>query len=111
MIKNDNSEPIFFDTNDEPVHILPSNGRYFLVSEVFELLNANSHDDLDRIEVYKGALYCIELRDQLEYNQKATSFWFNNAKYLNRQHGILGKAIFIPNELDLYTGMDTVHVE
>ena len=111
MIQKDNKSPVLFDETDQPKFIEPQNGRFFQPSEVFELLKADENDDLDRIEVFNGALYCIELRKSLYYNKVATQFWYNNARNLNREHGILGNAIFIPKELDLYDGMDTIHIE
>ena len=108
----DNKQPILFRPDSEEYHeITPQNGNAFFASEVFDILDANDLDDLDRIEVYNGALYCIELRDNLAYNRTATSFWRNNAAYLNRRHGILGLAIFIPHTMDIYEGMDTIQVE
>ena len=111
MIGKDNKHPVLFDETDNPKLVQPINGKFFQPSEVFELLKATENDDLDRIEVFNGALYCIELRSRLYYNRTATQFWYDNARNLNREHGILGNAIFIPKDLDLYDGMDTLHIE
>ena len=107
-----NDNPILFDINQDPKEILPLNGRSFFVHELYSLLRANDYEDLDRIEVYNGALYCREtITEQTPYNRKATEFWYNNAPYLNRPNGITGIALFIPNSMDIYDGMPTLHVE
>lgn len=105
-----NDVPILFRETEE-IDIMPENETCFFVSEIYDLLCADEYEDLDRIEVYNGAIYCRCVEDDTMYsNEFATQFWYNNAAFLNREE-IRGHAVFVPNDMDIYGGMDTIHVE
>ena len=101
---NQNNNSILFDINNFPVKVEPSNGSRFTVEEVYELLKVSEEEDLDRIEVFNGAIYCSEIRESKKLNNSASEFWFDNAPHMDRD-GIVGNAMFITKSQDLYFGI------
>lgn len=105
---SENKFAILFEVNNFPVKVEPKNSVRFSVDELYSLLKAQDDQDLDRIEVFNGALYCLEIRTNLKLNNSASQFWFNNAPHMDRD-GIVGHALFIPTDQDVYTGSDSYH--
>lgn len=102
---SENNKSILFELNNFAVKIEPSNGIRFSVDEIYELLKVSEKEDLDRIEVFNGALYCSENIENKKLNNQASQFWFDNAPHIDRD-GIVGNAIFINEKQDVYFGVD-----
>jgi len=100
--------PILFSINEDilPKQLLPSNGRTFSIAEIFEFLIVSSdHDDLDRIEIFDGALYLNPV-DKI-FNKRASKFWFSNSAFFDRDH-LSGSVMFIPTRYDPYQGKNKI---
>jgi hypothetical protein len=102
---NQNNFAILFTTNNFAVRVEPKFNNKFTVEEIYRLIKASDNEDLDRIEVFNGALYCFEQSSNKDLNEQASKFWFENARHMDRD-GILGDSIFIPTNQDVYTGFD-----
>jgi hypothetical protein len=98
---SENNIAILFTISNFSVAVKPLFNNRFTVEEIYRLLQANDDEDLDRIEVYGGALYCFEEHTKHVLNNMASEFWFENAPHMDRD-GIVGNALFIPTKQDLY---------
>ena len=99
---------IVFSINEDilPRQVTPNNGRTFDLSEIFDLLNVPKNvNDLDRIEIFGGALY-LNPENKI-FNRSASEFWFNNSPHFDRDY-LTGTVLFIPKPQDVYQGRDQI---
>ena len=52
-----NEYPLLFTDEMPPILIMPKNKKFFSIDELFDIVEVES-DDLQRLPVYGGAIYC-----------------------------------------------------